>query len=31
VTHRFGPGQAQAAFELVGSYRDGVIKAVIEF
>jgi len=31
VTHRFGPDQAQKAFELVNAYRDGVIKAVIEF
>ena len=31
VTHTFGPGQAAAAFELVAGYRDGVIKAMIEF
>lgn len=31
VTHRFKPEQSQAAFEMVGGYRDGVIKAVIEW
>jgi L-iditol 2-dehydrogenase len=31
ITHRFPLDQTQAAFELVAGYRDGVIKAVIEF
>jgi len=31
VTHRFPMERAQEAFELVGGYRDGVIKAIIEF
>lgn len=31
VTHDFGPDQAPAAFEMVAGYRDGVIKAMIEF
>jgi L-iditol 2-dehydrogenase len=31
LTHRFRPERAQEAFELVESYRSGVIKAVIEF
>jgi L-iditol 2-dehydrogenase len=31
VTHTFGPEQAAAAFEMVAGYRDGVIKAMIEF
>ena len=31
LTHRFQPEQAQEAFELVAGYRDGVLKAVIEF
>ena len=31
LTHRFQPEQAQEAFETVAAYRDGVIKAVIEF
>lgn len=31
ITHRFKPEQAQKAFEMVGGYRDGVIKALIEF
>ena len=31
VTHRFKLEQAKEAFELVAGYRDGVIKAVIEF
>lgn len=30
VTHRFPLAETQAAFELVGGYRDGVIKAMIE-
>jgi len=29
VTHRFGLAQAREAFDLVASYRDGVIKAMI--
>ena len=31
LTHRFSPEQTAQAFEMVGGYRDGVIKAVIEF
>jgi len=31
LTHRFNPEQTPQAFEMVGGYRDGVIKAVIEF
>jgi len=31
VTHHFKPEQAQEAFELVEAYRDGVVKAMIEF
>jgi len=31
VTHSIGPDQASAAFEMVAGYRDGVIKAMIEF
>jgi threonine dehydrogenase-like Zn-dependent dehydrogenase len=31
VTHRYAWSQAQAAFETVASYRDGVVKAVIRF
>lgn len=31
VTHTFGPEQAADAFERVANYRDGVIKAMIEF
>jgi L-iditol 2-dehydrogenase len=30
VTHRFGLDRIQEAFELVASYRDGVVKAMIE-
>ena len=30
VTHRFPLEQAQAAFDLVASYRDGVVKAIID-
>jgi len=30
VTHRFKLGQVQEAFELVASYKDGVVKAMIE-
>ncbi len=31
LTHSFKPEQAADAFEMVAGYRDGVIKAVIEF
>ncbi len=31
VTHHFGCGQAQAAFELVSGYANGVVKAMITF
>ncbi len=31
LTHSFKPQQAAEAFEMVADYRDGVIKAVIEF
>ncbi len=31
LTHRFKPQDANKAFKLVGDYRDGVIKAVVEF
>ena len=31
VSHKFKIGQIQKAFDLVEAYRDGVIKAVIEF
>lgn len=31
LSHRFPAEQAQAAFECVAGYREGVIKAVIEF
>jgi len=31
ITHRFTLDQTQQAFDLVDNYRDGVIKAVIEF
>jgi len=31
VTHRFSFAQTQEAFELVADYRDGVVKAMIEF
>ena len=30
VTHRFDLDRIQEAFELVASYRDGVVKAMIE-
>jgi len=30
VTHRFGASAAREAFELVGNYADGVLKAVID-
>ena len=31
VTHRFGAEQATEAFDMVGGYRDGVVKALICF
>jgi L-iditol 2-dehydrogenase len=31
ITHRFKLEQAQDAFEMVAEYRDGVVKALIEF
>jgi threonine dehydrogenase-like Zn-dependent dehydrogenase len=31
ITHRFKPRQVQQAFDMVAGYRDGVIKAIIEF
>lgn len=31
ITHRFRPEKAKDAFDLVAEYRDGVIKALIEF
>jgi L-iditol 2-dehydrogenase len=31
ATHRFKPEQAQVAFDMVAGYRDGVVKALIEF
>jgi len=31
VTHRFRPEQTPQAFDMVASYRDGVVKAMIEF
>ena len=31
VTHRFPVEQAQAAFDLVAGYQDGVIKAMVQF
>ncbi len=31
VTHRFSPEQTQEAFEMVANYKDGVIKAMIDF
>jgi L-iditol 2-dehydrogenase len=30
ITHRFEFGQAQEAFDMVGGYRDGVVKALIK-
>jgi L-iditol 2-dehydrogenase len=30
ITHRFSLGQAAKAFELLASYRDGIIKAVVD-
>ncbi len=31
ITHRFGIGQTQQAFDMVAGYKDGVVKALIEF
>jgi threonine dehydrogenase-like Zn-dependent dehydrogenase len=31
VTHRFPFSQTQAAFDLLDDYRDGVVKAMIDF
>ena len=31
ITHRFKLQQTQAAFDMVAGYRDGVVKALIEF
>jgi L-iditol 2-dehydrogenase len=31
VTHHFSPEESQQAFDLVASYQDGVIKAMIDF
>jgi L-iditol 2-dehydrogenase len=31
VTHHFVPEATQQAFEMVSNYRDGVIKAMIDF
>ncbi|KPJ66319.1 MAG: hypothetical protein AMJ43_08470 [Coxiella sp. DG_40] len=31
ITHKFKPEQTQYAFDIVAGYRDGVVKAVIEF
>lgn len=31
ITHRFGFDQAKEAFDLVAAYRDGVVKAMIQF
>jgi L-iditol 2-dehydrogenase len=31
ITHRFGFAQTKEAFELVGGYSDGVVKAMIDF
>jgi L-iditol 2-dehydrogenase len=31
VTHRFKPEQTNEAFDMVAEYRDGVVKAMIEF
>jgi threonine dehydrogenase-like Zn-dependent dehydrogenase len=31
VTHRFKPEDTQRAFDLVSSYADGVMKAMIDF
>ena len=31
ITHRFSFGQTKEAFDLVAEYKDGVMKAMIEF
>jgi len=31
ITHRFTPQRAKAGFDLVADYKDGVVKALIEF
>ena len=31
ITHKFKLEQTQDAFDMVGGYRDGVVKALIEF
>jgi len=31
ITHKFKPEQTKSAFDMVAGYRDGVIKALIEF
>ena len=31
ITHRFDFSESEAAFKLVSGYRDGVVKAMIEF
>ena len=31
ITHRFGFRQTQDAFDMVAEYRDGIVKALIEF
>ena len=31
MTHRFNPDETHKAFELVRTYSDGVMKAIIEF
>jgi threonine dehydrogenase-like Zn-dependent dehydrogenase len=31
VTHRFGFDSAKEAFDLVAGYREGVMKAMIDF
>jgi threonine dehydrogenase-like Zn-dependent dehydrogenase len=31
VTHRFGFEEAREAFDLVAGYREGVMKAMIDF
>ena len=31
ITHRFPFAETKAAFDLVADYRDGVVKAMIDF
>lgn len=31
ITHHFGPEQTKQAFDMLAGYRDGVVKALIEF